>query len=402
MNQKTAKQGPLSGIKILDLGTFLAAPWAVGILADQGAEVIKVEVPGIGDIVRYFGGERNGVGGLFHSINRGKESIAINMKNPAGLEIVHKLAADSDVVLHNFRPGVSDRLGINYKELKKNNPELIYIAVNGFGETGPYAGKRAYDAVVQAFAGVALSQMSKEGEPYPSFQIMADKLTAITASQAITAALLARERGQGGQDIKLSMTDACIQFMWIDSQETHAFLEPGAINKPMPMQTGVTPIKFKNGWGQAQPVSDAEFIGYCKAFSVDISEDERVNNIAGRAKNWERTREVYAEVEKRAAATDVDEAMAAMNAEDVPCIKAEKLRDLPQHPQCQAVEMFIESEHPIAGKIQEPRSAAIFGGTPVSNPTPSSSLGQHTDKIMRSLGYSEEEITALKGKGVLE
>ena len=393
--------GPLSGIRVLDLGTFLAGPWALGILADQGADVIKVEVPGTGDIVRYFGSERNGIGGLFQSINRGKRSIAVNLKDPRGLEIVLALARESDVVLHNYRPGVAERLGLAYEDLVRTNPGIVYMRVTGFGEIGPYSHKRAYDATVQAYSGYTMALADERGELAPSHQIVADKVTALTASQAISAALVARERGAGGQEINLSMADSCLQFLWLDCQGTTGFMEPGAVEKTMPMQTGIFPMKFRNGWAHVQPVSDAEFVGFCRAFGLDVSEDPKLNSIAGRGGHPEEVRAVLAKIDVAAETMDVDEAIATLEEQDVPCAKAQTLAELMRHPQAEALESFVVTDHPVAGRIREPRSAARFSGTPNAAPSPSATLGQHTAEILRDLGLSERA-AELRAAGVVE
>ena len=191
--------GPMSGIKVIDLGTMIAGPMAATVLCDQGAEVIKIEAPGIGDVMRYLGANCNGVSGLYHNTNRGKRSLAVNFKSPEGVALVKDLVAGADVVLQNFRPGVAERLGLDYESLQAVNPELVYLSVCGFGDRGPFRHKAAYDNVIQAFAGVAQSQADTEtGEPIQYYQLFSDKLTAQIGSQAITAALFARERGQGG------------------------------------------------------------------------------------------------------------------------------------------------------------------------------------------------------------
>ena len=210
----TTAQTPLAGIRVLDIGTMLAGPWAAAMLADQGAEVFKIEAPGIGDVMRYVGPTRNGVSALFHSVNRGKRSLALDLKSAEGREVIHRLAAHTDVLIHNFRPGVAERLGVDYATLAAINPALVYVSVSGFGHSGPMADRPAYDNVIQAFTGVALSQAHAEtGEPTQYYQIFADKITAMYAAQAISVALLARERGAGGQELRLAMVDAVASFM---------------------------------------------------------------------------------------------------------------------------------------------------------------------------------------------
>src|SRR5262245_46836455 len=189
-------KGPLDGIRIVDLSIALSGPWAVGILADQGADVVKVEPPGIGDIGRWVGPAIGGVSAMALIANRGKRSIAVNLQTEAGRDVVRQLAARADVFVQNFRPGVIERLGLGYDALSAANPRLVYVSISGFGASGPYAHKSAYDPVVQAYGGLAAVQAGAAGEPQLIRHTAADKITSLTAAQAITAALFARERAQ--------------------------------------------------------------------------------------------------------------------------------------------------------------------------------------------------------------
>src|SRR5688572_2378127 len=224
-------QGPLAGIRIVDTSIALSGPWAVGILADQGADVVKIEPPGIGDIGRWVGPAIGGVSAMAQIANRGKRSIAIDLRQAAGLGIARALAERADVFVQNFRPGVIDRLGLGYDALRTANPRLVYVSISGFGATGPYAHKSAYDPVVQAYGGLAAVQAGSTGEPQLIRHTAADKITSLTAAQAITAALFARERasfaqradgerrpsGGAGQHLELSMLESVVNFVWADA-----------------------------------------------------------------------------------------------------------------------------------------------------------------------------------------
>src|SRR6056297_1464666 len=392
--------GPLAGIRILDIGSMVAAPLAAGVLADQGAEVIKVEPPGFGDLMRYVGANRNGVSALFQNVNRGKRSIALDLKQPEGLAVLQRMITGVDVILHNFRPGVAERLGVDYATLAALNPELIYLSVTGFGHSGPMAGKAAYDNVVQAFAGVALSQPEPgTGEPAQYQQLFADKLTALYASQAITAALLARERGAGGQHIQLAMVDAVASFLWADVAGTAGFKDEGA-DPGMQVSKGVPLLKFRNGYAQAAPVSDANFHGWCAAFGVD-SDDPRLASIMQRNANRDAVAEVSQQVFARALELDVDETIAKLEAADVPCAKAYSLEELPEHPQMQANGLFVNTGHPQAGKLVEPKTPANFSATPAGCGFPSAALGAHGEEILAELGFSEDEIQSLRERNTI-
>lgn len=212
-NGEAASNGPLSGLRILDLCSVVSGPMAAVVLADQGADVIKIEPPGWGDGIRNLGASRNGQSAIFALINRNKRSVGINLKHPAGADIVRRLVEDADVVMQNYRPGRMDRLGLGYESLSEINPELIYTSISGVGEVGPYAEQRVFDYVIQGLSGVVDAQ-STNGQPEMVRTILYDKLTALTAAQGVTAALLARERGAGGTHVQLSMLDAGIYFNW--------------------------------------------------------------------------------------------------------------------------------------------------------------------------------------------
>lgn len=394
------RKGPMAGIKVLDIGTMLAAPLAGGILADQGAEVIKVEPPGVGDLMRFLGATCNGVSAIYQGVNRGKRSLALDLKTAEGLAIVHQLVADCDVLIHNFRRGVAEKLRVDYDTLSTINPGLIYLSVTGFGHEGPMAHHAAFDNVVQAFSGVAMSQANVEtGEPTQYYQIFADKLTAQYATQAITAALLARERGAGGQLIQLAMVDAVASFMWPDVAGT-ALFKSGNADPGVMVAKGVPLIKCKNGYAQAAPVNDSQFHGWCAAFGVDSS-DPLVATMADRSINRERVVEISQQIFARALELDVDEAVARMEQNDVPCAKAHQLGELPNHPQMQANGLFVENEHPQAGTLVEPKNPIHFSKTPSGCGFPSASVGQHSDQILRELGLDDERISTLRQQGVI-
>ncbi|HXK24734.1 MAG TPA: CoA transferase, partial [Myxococcota bacterium] len=218
-------KGPLHGIRVVDLSIALSGPWAVGILADQGADVVKVEPPGIGDIGRWVGPAIGGVSAMAQIVNRGKRSLAVNLQTEEGRAIVRTLAKRADVFVQNFRPGVIERLGLGYDGLAAANPRLVYVSISGFGAEGPYAGKSAYDPVVQAYGGLAAVQAGADGTPQLIRHTAADKITALTASQAITAALFARERGAGGQHLQLSMLESVVNFVWADAAGNEVLLD---------------------------------------------------------------------------------------------------------------------------------------------------------------------------------
>ncbi|MEP5763139.1 MAG: CoA transferase [Halieaceae bacterium] len=392
-------KGPMDGVRVIDLGTMIAGPAAATVLCDQGADVIKVEPPGMGDLMRHLGANLNGVSSLFHNCNRGKRSMVLDLKSEQGRTLLQELVAGADVVVENFRPGVTERLGIDYPALSKHNPDLIYLSVCGFGDRGPMAGQAAYDNVIQTFAGVAQSQPSRSsGEPELYQQLFCDKVTALTGAQAVSAALFARERGASGQHIRLSMADAVVSFLWADVAGTTSFTEPGA-QQGIKIGQGLRLLQFKDGYGTASPVNDKQFHGFCRAFGVDSSHPE-LATVADRNRNTDRLLEVMVAVSEAIRSWPVADAIAALEAEDVPCAQANDLADMPDHPQMQANESFALIANPAAGAMVEPNNPANFSATTSAPLQPAASLGQHSAAILAELGKTEVEISQLQAAGV--
>ncbi|MEM0952637.1 MAG: CoA transferase [Pseudomonadota bacterium] len=399
-NPQTTTSGPLTGIRVIDLGSMIAGPAAATVLCDQGAEVIKVEPPGIGDVMRYLGASRNGVSSLFHNCNRGKKSLTLNLKQAEAVEILKALVKTADVVLENYRPGVTERLGIDYQTLSALNPDLIYLSVCGFGDTGPLADKAAYDNVIQTFAGVAQSQSDQQtGEPRLYQQLFCDKVTALTGAQAISAALFARERGAGGQHIRLSMADAAVSFLWADVAGARSFEEPDA-EQGMQIGRGLRLLRFSDGYGTASPVTDKMFHSFCEAFGIDSS-DPQLATVADRNANLEKVMVLLKSVDEQAAAMTTAEAIAALDAADVPCAPAHALADMPEHPQMRAMKSFASINHPVAGRMTEPRNPPRFSATDSAPPRPAAALGEHTIELLKALNVTEDDINALKTQGAI-
>jgi crotonobetainyl-CoA:carnitine CoA-transferase CaiB-like acyl-CoA transferase len=216
--------GPLEGVRVLDFTTMVAGPVACMMLGDQGASVIKVE-PTNGELMRRFDSGRNGMSPFFLSCNRNKRSLAVDLKSTDGLEIVRRLIATAAVLVHNFRPGVAERVGLGEDAVRAIRPDIIYVSITGYGEQGPYAGQRAYDPVIQALSGLADIQRDPETQrPRMVRTIIADYTTALTAAQAITAALFARERSGRGQHVRLAMIDTMIAYLWPEAMPSLTFV----------------------------------------------------------------------------------------------------------------------------------------------------------------------------------
>ena len=390
----------MDGIRIVDLSIALTGPYAAALLADQGADVIKVERPGIGDIARWVGVMVNGMSSLYLVCNRGKRSIAVDLTTEEGAAIVRDLAARSDVVLQNFRPGVMDRHGLGYDDIRALNPEVVYCSLSGFGATGPYRDKSAYDTVIQAYAGLASNQADPaDGVPVFLRQTAADKVTSLYASQAITAALFARARGNGGQHVELSMMDAVVSFLWADSAANEVLLASDHTQHSS-FVAGFRPFRFTDGWGIVTPTSDADFAGMCKAFDVDGYDDPRVSSIRERIKHRHLTEAIMDSCYATAANLTSDEAMARLNAERVPCSLVIAPADLPNDEHAAAVGLFVERDHPVVGPTRIPRHPTRFSAGPAELGAPAPQLGEHTDEVLAELGLAAR-IAELRARGVV-
>jgi len=391
--------GPLDGIRVIDLTSMVSGPLATCVLGDQGAEVIKVEIPGTGDLIRHIGTARGGLSAIFTTLNRNKRSIVLNLRSPKGCEVLRKLVASADVFVQNFRPGVMQALGFGEGDLRALHPELIYVSISGFGDTGPYAQRRVYDIVIQALSGLAASQADPEtGEPKLVRNIVCDKVTAVTAAQAISAALFARERGAGGQHVRLSMLETAIAFLWPDAMQPYTYLGEGA-TPPAPL-TGLLSVRpTKDGHMTIFAISDAEFAGLCRALDwPELIDDPRFREVTVRTRHAEILAGILDEATR---ARTTGELCARLEAEDVPHAAVNALESLHRDPQVIENGLLVESEHPHAGRTRIPRPVAQFDATPASIRRPAPLLGEHTDQVLSELGLAEAEVRELHAQGVL-
>lgn len=392
--------GPMAGVRVIDCSIALTGPYAAALLADQGADVVKVERPGFGDIARYVGAAVNGTSALYTMCNRGKRSIALDLHTDDGRVVFRELARGADVVIQNFRPGVLDRLDLGYDALANENPGLVYVSLSGFGADGPYASKSAYDTVIQAYGGFAANQADPEtGAPRFLNQTAADKVTALYASQAITAALFARERGSGGQHLQLSMLDAVVSFLWADAAGNEVLMDADGTMKTS-FSSNLRPFRFTDGWGITTPTSDADFAGMCRAFGVDGADDPRVATIVERAQHPELTREIMDRCYAVAATMSTAEAIGRLEAERVPCGVVLAPAELVDDPHARAIGLFEESEDPAVGRVRRPRHPSRFGLTPSALGGPAPGLGQHTDEVLTEIGLGDR-IETLRATGTV-
>ncbi|KQY55701.1 carnitine dehydratase [Aeromicrobium sp. Root495] len=390
--------GPLEGIRVLDLSAMLSGPWAADLLGDQGAEVIKVEPP-TGDHVRSLPNRVGGLASMFINVNRSKRSVTLNLKDPEGLALLHQLVESADVLVQNFRPGVVERLGISYDELRAFNPGLVYLSISGFGERGPYADRRVYDPIVQALSGLTTIQAgSDEDRPRLIRTVLPDKLTAMMGAQAICAALVSRATTGEGQHVRLSMLDSVMSFMWASDMNAYTF-----VDHPVTPEKAASFIDLiyetADGYITVSTMSNREWEAFCKASDrQDLLADDRFDTPAKRDAN---VNERLAEIQKILLERPASEWLTILTEHDVPCAPALRRFELIDHPQVIASETLVETDHPVAGRLRQARTAARFSATPVEPPRGAPRLGEHTREVLRDLGIDDARIDGLVASGIV-
>ncbi len=386
--------GALEGIRVVDLTAMFNGPLATMILGDQGADVVKVEPPGTGDIIRQFGVQRAGVGPIFQSVNRNKRSVVLDLRQEPGRDLLMELADRADVLIQNFRPGVMDRLGLGADTLRERNDQLIYTSIHAYGESGPYAKRPAFDSLIQAVSGMASSQ----GDEEPSLirNSLCDKLTGLQVAQAITAALFARERGAGGQHLRVSMLDASVSFLWIDAMQLHTYLgeDPEPRRRPFPR---ALPTR-DGGHVLISCITDPQHQGACRALGLEqLIDDERFENLTRRSEHMHELLALFAE---QTQLHDTDALCARLEAEDAAHAAVTALCDVPHHPQVVANGTLVELEHPHCGPMRLPRPVEDFDVTPSTIRTLAPLLGEHTDEVIAELGHDAATREKLRADGI--
>ena len=392
--------GPLNGYRVIDATQMLSGPMATMMLGDQGADVVKIEPPNIGDLTRALGGKGRGVSPFFSTLNRNKRSVVLNLKDKNAIELLKQLVSGADVFVQNFRPGAAERMGIGEEVLRKVKPNLIYVSISGFGEKGPYTKKRVYDPVIQALSGLTDIQSDPvTGRPRMMRLIIPDKVTALTAAQAITAALLSRERTGEGQHVRLAMLDAVVSFLWHEGMAQYTFMGPD-IGAARPPDTRDLVFETKDGFITAAAVSDKEWQGLVRALErPNWLEDKRFSTPAGRVKYADIRLEMTADVLRT---RNSEEWLERLDAEQVPCAPINRKEDVLNDPQVIANELIVESLHPHAGQMRQARPAARFEKTPselLRQPAPL--LGEQTNAVLSELGVSPDRLAALREAGTI-
>jgi len=389
--------GPLDGVRVVDFTKMIAGPLATMTLADQGADVIKVEPPKGGDHTRLVATARNGFSASFVNNNRNKRSVALDLKHPDGLAAAHKLIAGADVVVQNFRAGVAERIGIGWDKARELNPRIIYASIAGFGFKGPYADKPTFDPLVQAVSGLTTVQAgSDEQRPRLVRTILPDKLTGVQASQAISAALFARERTGKGQHIELTMLDTVVSFLWGSDMGGHTFI--GDEMEKEQAQSFIDLIyETKDGYVSVAVMQNKEWFAFTAALErQELTEDPRFQTAALREENKDARLNAMQDVICDFTSADI---IARLEAADVPCAPVLTRREMIHHPQIEANGLIVENMHAVAGPLRQTRPPARFSETPPEYRFGAPLLGGDTADVLKEAGYTDDAIASMVASG---
>jgi crotonobetainyl-CoA:carnitine CoA-transferase CaiB-like acyl-CoA transferase len=387
--------GPLTGVRVIDLTSVVSGPFATMFLADQGAEVLKIE-PIAGDITRRSRAIIDKAGefsALFISSNRGKRSLSIDIKSAIGREVLHKLVSEADVLVQNFRPGTMERLGLGADELGRRHPRLIYVSISGVGETGPYVKKRVYDPIIQALSGFAdIQAQPVTNRPQMIRTIVADKTAAIFAAQAISSALYAREKTGFGDHIRVAMLDAMISYLWPEGMMQYTVVG-GETSAGDPNDRPDLVFKTKDGYITAGTISDSEWQGFCKAAGDPaLAADPRFATPSARSVN------ATARINKMAeyiAEHTTAEWLQRLDAADVPCAPILRRSEVIDNEQVVARKIIAEFDQPAVGRVRQPKPAARFERNEAAIGGPAPRVGEHSRAILREIGYGDDAIDAM-------
>ena len=401
--------GPLTGFRVLDLSRILAGPWASQMLADLGAEVIKIERPGSGDDTRGWGppympdqsGDATGEAAYFHAANRGKQSVCIDMSKPAGQKLIQQLATHCDVFIENFKVGGLKKYGLDYTSMTQINPRLVYCSITGFGQSGPYAGRAGYDFMIQAMGGMMSVTGETDGQPMKIGVALADVLTGLYAANAIQAALIHQQKTGAGQYIDMALLD--VQVATLANQAMN-FLASGV----SPQRRGnshpnIVPYQaFQTGDGHIILAigNDAQFERFCKlAGSGELAADTRFRSNSDRVRHRDLLVPQVAAIMLQKSSADW---LVALNAEGIPCGPINDIEQVFADPQVQHRGLQLELDHPAAGKVASVANPIRMSLTPVQYDRAPPLLGQHTGEVLiRLLGMDEQDVSRLKQDNII-
>ena len=382
--------GPFKGIKVLELTSTVSVPFAGMMLADQGADVIKVEPPGIGDLARFMGTNKDGMGAMFSTLNRNKKCICLDFKNTEDLKIFKQLASSADVLIENYRPGIVKKLGIDYETLSALNPDLIYCSISGYGQTGPYKNKKVYDPLIQGTVGIPNAQNTEK--PQLVKTIIYDKVTGMTSAQAISAALFQREKGEGGQYLPISMMESALYYNWPDLMMNHTFDEGGENIGELADLFEV----YETSDGAVVLIIiavDDVFSKFCSTFNLTLHQDEKYNNLVSRIINKE---ELTEEINKVTRGISTAELVELMDKEEISASVCNQLDEVHTDPQVVDQGSIALIEHPELGTMRMPKPPANFKGQDAFPRSLAPVLGHDNREVLSSIGVEGDTIDRME------
>jgi crotonobetainyl-CoA:carnitine CoA-transferase CaiB-like acyl-CoA transferase len=392
--------GPLSGVRILDLTSVVAGPMATQMLGDMGADVIKIEAPE-GDAPRHTGPARSpGMAALFMGLNRGKRSLVLDLKIDTAKEALWRLIATADVLVHSMRPQKMEKLGFGHQTVCAKNSRLVYAALHGYRDGGPYSGQPAYDDVIQGQSGIAALMAQVVGEPRYAPMILADKTCALSIAGSVSAALFARERTGRGQFVEIPMFEQMVAFVLGEHLFGHNFVPPlGALGYTRVTAPWRRPYKTKDGYLCMMAYTQAHWRKFWTLVGKpEMISDPRFDSIASRAKN---VVAVYELAGQCIADKTTDEWLTRLRELEIPAARMSSLDDLFIDPQLAASGFFKRARHPTEGEILYTDLPVRFSDSPAPSARLQPRLGEHSFEVLREAGFSESEIADLAASGAM-
>ena len=382
--------GPFKGVRVLELTSTVSGPFAGMMLADQGAEVIKIEPPGIGDLARFMGTIKDGMGAMFSTLNRNKQCICLDFKNEEDLDVLKQLVATADVLIENYRPGIVHKLGIDYESLIKIKPDLIYCSISGYGQSGPYKEKKVYDPLIQGTVGIPNAQNSKSPELLRT--IIYDKVTGLTSAQAISVALYQKEKGEGGQYLPISMMESALYYNWPDLMMNYTFLEGG---KNIGELADLFEV-YETTDGSVVIIiiaADEVFNKFCDHFDLDLHTNEKYKNLESRIINREELTQEINKVTRKFSSSDL---VKRMDQEGISASVCNQLNEVHKDPQILHQGSITEIDHPELGKIRMPRPPATLKGQSGFPRSLAPILGFDNRKVLEGIEISDDIINRME------
>ena len=378
--------GPLSGVRVLDLSSVITGPFCTMMMADMGADVIKIEAP-VGDILRHLSMTfKAGFGSWFVNFNRNKRSIVLDLKQSAAREMVKQ----SDVFVQNLRPGVIERLGLGYHAVREQNPKIVYLSISGFGPEGPYAQKPVYDPVIQGVSGLAFVQ-GGDGKPTFLRTAIADKMTSMNAVYHVLAGLVAVGRQGVGQEIKLSMIDSLMSFLSPDTMFGYTFVPDDEFRHMSISNALVQPMRTKDGYIVAVAATDDQWQRMCRA----MGKAEWIETYATPAIRAVSLPQILAAIDEFLPQKTSKEWLAIFEEADVPCGPVYTFDETLRDPQLLLNQTFVEYDHPVAGRIRGVNVPGKFSETAPHIRHHAPGLGEHTVEILKEFGLSPARISTM-------